>query len=123
MSFVHCFEECTKSIRIEPGIAHQVQCHQTGFKFLISAVSQKRRVDSERNAELSELFLPGLGGRQARGDSDRRLYDQLPGQLCCSMARCDVPDFVREDGRDFIVVGCALKQAAIDVNRPARKTK
>ena len=97
--------------------------HEARLKFLVPAVSQKGSVNAQGNAKLDQLLFPGFSRGQPGRDGNRSLHDELPGKLSGTMARGDVSDLVRDNGRQFVIVRCRLQQAAIHVDCSTRKAE
>ena len=116
LRFVYFFKQCAESIRIELSVGHQPDRHKAGFQFLIAAVTQKRGIDTQRNAELCDLFLPHFRNRHARRNRDRLLDKQLPRQLLRSMARCHVADFVGNNRRKLIIVRRQIDEPSVQID-------
>src|SRR6266404_1731938 len=92
LNLVHSFQERSQPVRIESSFGQKADGHEIGFGLLIRAVSKKRSIDTERNAESRELVFPGIARGQTRRDRDRSLYKKLPGKLGRPVAAATGPD-------------------------------
>ena len=60
------FENCRQGIRRINGLGQYLDRNPVGFDFLTRAVSQKRRMRAQRNAQTPQLILPTRSFREGR---------------------------------------------------------
>ncbi len=117
---LNALEESHVGVRIVAGLVHILQAEEISFAFGVAGKFQESHGNQEVHALVDSVTGPAVGKHDHRGNRGD-LDDVALSGLLGAVARGDVGDFVGHDAGEFRLFIGAKNQAAVDVEKSARK--